>query len=45
MKIIPAITDDNGTRPSEPAPEDTIMIVGSPDGYVCYQTGDELPVK
>ena len=44
MILVNAVTEPNGViRPEEPLPNESILIVGSPEGYACYFRDDELP--
>ena len=44
MKQIPTIKNDDGSiAPSEPYPNDSVLVIAGEDFYTCYQPDDELP--
>ena len=46
MKQIPTVKNDDGSiSPSEPYPQDAVLVIVRDDFYYCYQSDDELPFQ
>jgi len=43
MKTIPVVIIDDVAVPSEPIPDDAVLVVCDGVRYVVYQPGDDLP--